>query len=116
MSRVSELKSEIVGEITEFLEKYNIKVLNAVDIDEGSSPIIIEDYSDLEDHYTLDRIVVENVEVTFGSFTEINLECSSCYGNDEVSLYNVNAEVAESVLDWLKENEEKISEIVAEEK
>ena len=106
MQRVSKLRAEIISQIETFLDSHGIKCLTAAEVNEGSSPIIIDGLDD-EDTFTLDRLINDEVDTI--------LECSSCWENTSVSLYDVNAEVAEGILDWLYENEEEISEIVKEE-
>lgn len=106
MGRASELKYKLLEEVYDFLDKHKVKTLNAYDVDEGSSPIVQEDYSTEEDHYTLDRIYFEN--------GELMVDASGCYGNDTFHLSDLDVEVVEGILDWLTENEETIDEIVAE--
>lgn len=49
MSMITEIKYQLLEEIY----KHNISVLNAYDVDEGSSPIVQEDYSDEDNNYLL---------------------------------------------------------------
>ena len=107
MNRVDTLRFNLIEEIETFLNKYDIKKLNAYDVDEGSSPIIIEDKSTLEDNYTLDRIEVDRVG-------DIYVDCSSTYGNDTLLLADCSVDAIEGVLDWLSDNEDTIAELVEE--
>lgn len=110
MSRSSELRRELTEEVWEFLDKYSITNLEAVDVDEGNSPIVMEDKSTLQDDYTLDRIRVDI------DYDTIEVDASGCYGNDTFSLYDLDCETIEGILDWLKDNEETIAELSKEEK
>ena len=105
MSRASELKASLVKEVMEFLDKHSITNLEAVDVDEGNSPIVVEDYSTLQDDYTLDRIKVDKEHGT------VDVDASGCYGNDTFELSDLSAEIIEGILDWLNDNEETISEL-----
>lgn len=108
MSRVDNIKAELTEEIYDFLKKYNISRLNAVDVEEGYSPIIQKDYSDEDNSYTLDRIFFRDGDIV--------LEASGYWGgSDEFYLADVSVEVVEEVHDWLFDNEETIAEIAEEE-
>lgn len=107
MSRITEIKYQLLEEIYDFLTKHNISVLNAYDVDEGSSPIVQEDYSDEDNNYTLDRIYFENGDV--------KVDASGYWGgSDDFYLADLNVEIIESIHEWLFDNEDTIMEIVAE--
>jgi len=105
MSRTSKLKASLVKEVWDFLDKHNITNLEAVDVDEGNSPIVVEDYSTLDDSYTLDRIKVDR------EYGTIDIDASGCYGNDTFELSDLSAEIIEGILEWLNDNEDTISEL-----
>lgn len=105
MGKVGELKLKMVEEIAAILKNHKIDSLYAVNIDEGSSPIIKgeESYYD-ENIYTLDRIYFEDD----GS---ISVDSSSCDDCESGPLMDYGAEAIEGVLEWLKDNEEYLDEI-----
>lgn len=95
-----ELKQSLMNEIWDIVSKHGVTKLSAVDIDECSSPVIMEDHSDLEDHYTLDTLTVDNDSHV------IEIDASGSYGSDTFELQNLPCEIVEGVLEWLKDNED----------
>lgn len=106
MSRVSELKAQILTEIKDFLAYHNVISLESVDVDEGNSPIIIEDWDDENQTYTLDRIV------RYDEYNAVEVEASSSYNSGSYDLDNLDIEILEGILDWLTGNVETIDEII----
>lgn len=109
MSRVSELKAQILTEIKDFLDSRNIVSLESVDVDEGNSPIIIENWDDENQTYTLDRIV------RYDEYNAVKVDASSSYNSGTYDLDNLDIEVLEGILDWLIDNVETIDEILNQE-
>ena len=108
MSRTDDLRFQLIAEVDAFITKYNVKSILASEVGNGNAPIVIEDYSTLQDDYQLDEFKVDEKG-------NVTLTCSSCYCNDEVDLVDLDVDVIEDIRDWLYENEEKIAEILANE-
>ena len=106
MSKRSEkLRSELTSKVWDFLESKGITKLNAADVDEGCSPIVAFDPTDEEDHFTLDRLVVDK------KYGHIIVEGSNTYSNDEWKLYDMPLECVEEILEWLEDNEDIIDDL-----
>ena len=110
MSKKSDkLRSELVSKIWDFLESRNITTLHAVDVDEGSSPIVAFDPSDLEDNFTLDRLIVNK------EYGTITVDGSNTYSNADWEINDLSIECIEGIAEWLEDNDEIIDELDTDE-
>lgn len=107
--KTSELRSELVTKIWDFLKAREITTLEACDVDEGNSPVVFPDNSTEEDHFTLDRLVVDT------EFGTITVEGSNTYSNDEWEINDIPLDCIEAIADWLDEYEEEIGKLCSEE-
>ena len=105
-SKLNVLRQDAIDSIKALMKKHNLQQIDAVDIDEGSSPIIDEDTCDENLTFTLDRVKLENDSLEFDG-------SSSCEnGNwDEES---IPTDALVSISEWLEENEDTIKEIAGE--
>ena len=108
MSRTDDLRFQLIAEVDAFITKHNVKSILASEVDNGNAPVVIEDYSTLQDDYQLDEFKVDEKG-------NVTLTCSSCYCNDEVDLVDLDVDVIEDIRDWLYDNEEESAEILANE-
>jgi TATA-binding protein-associated factor Taf7 len=110
MSKKSDkLRSDLVSKVWNFLESRGITTLEAYEVDAGGSPVVCFDPSTLEDHFTLDRLVVDK------EYGKITVEGSNTYSNDDWDINDIPLECLEELAEWLEDNEEAIGEIVSEE-
>jgi len=107
--KTSELRSELVTKIWDFLESREITTLEAFEVSEGNAPVVAYDPSDLEDNFTLDRLVVDT------EFGTITVEGSNSNSNDEWEINDISLDCIEAIADWLDEYEEEIDELCSEE-
>ena len=105
-SKLHEIRQEAIDSIKALMKKHSLQQINAVDINEGSSPIIDEDTCDENLTFTLDRVKLENESLEFDG-------SSSCENStwDEES---IPTDALVLITDWLEENEDAIKEIAGE--
>ena len=105
-SKLNVLRQDAIDSIKALMKKHNLQQIDAVDIDEGSSPIIDEDTCDENLTFTLDRVKLENDSLEFDG-------SSSCENGtwDEES---IPTDALVSISEWLEENEDTIKEIAGE--
>ena len=105
-SKLNEIRQEAIDSIKALMKKHSLQQINAVDINEGSSPIIDEDTCDENLTFTLDRVKLENESLEFDG-------SSSCENStwDEES---IPTDAHDSITEWLEENEDAIKEIAGE--
>ena len=105
-SKLNEIRQEAIDSIKALMKKHSLQQINAVDINEGSSPIIDEDTCDENLTFTLDRVKLENESLEFDG-------SSSCENStwDEES---IPTDALVLITDWLEENEDAIKEIAGE--
>lgn len=105
-SKLNEIRQEAIDSIKALMKKHSLQQINAVDINEGSSPIIDEDTCDENLTFTLDRVKLENESLEFDG-------SSSCENStwDEES---IPTDALVSITEWLEENEDAIKEIAGE--
>ena len=107
--KTSELRSELVTKIWDFLNSRDITTLEACEVSEGDTPVVAYDPSDLEDNFTLDRLVVDT------EFGTITVEGSNSNSNDEWEINDIPLDCIEAIADWLDDYEEEIDELLEEE-
>jgi hypothetical protein len=105
-SKLKEIRQEAIDSIKALMKKHSLQQINAVDINEGSSPIIDENTCDENLTFTLDRVKLENDSLEFDG-------SSSCENStwDEES---IPTDALVSINEWLEENEDTIKEIAGE--
>ena len=105
-SKLKEIRQEAIDSIKALMKKHSLQQINAVDINEGSSPIIDKNTCDENLTFTLDRVKLENDSLEFDG-------SSSCENStwDEES---IPTDALVSINEWLEENEDTIKEIAGE--
>ena len=106
--KTADLRYELVAKIWDFVSSRNITTLEASEVSEGDTPVVANDPSDLEDNFTLDRLVVDT------EFGTITVEGSNSNSNDEWEIHDVDLECIEAIADWLEDYEEEIDELLEE--
>ena len=107
--KTADLRSELVTKIWDFLNSRDITTLEACEVSEGDTPVVAYDPSDLEDNFTLDRLVVDT------EFGTITVEGSNSNSNDEWEINDIPLDCIEAIADWLEDYEEEIDELLEEE-
>ena len=107
--KTADLRSELVTKIWDFLYNREITTLEACEVSEGDTPVVAYDPSDLEDNFTLDRLVVDT------EFGTITVEGSNSNSNDEWEINDIPLDCIEAIADWLEDYEEEIDELLEEE-
>ena len=102
--RLKEIRNQAIGAITELMKKCNLKTIEAVDIDEGNSPILQENIDDEDGTYTLDRI---GLDVQGNPY----FEGSSCYDNVTFTIDTISTDALLEIQEWLEDNEEGLEDI-----
>ena len=106
--KTADLRYELVAKIWDFVSSRNITTLEASEVSEGDTPVVANDPSDLEDNFTLDRLVVDT------EFGTITVEGSNSNSNDEWEIHDIDLECIEAIADWLEDYEEEIDELLEE--
>ena len=107
MSKVFELKQELVEKIKNFLSSHNIKSLLAYDVDPGCSPILHEDPYDDDMTFQLDRLTVKDNGT-------VDVDGSSCYDQRTWKLGTLSCDALEEIVEWLEDNEDIITSLETE--
>ena len=94
---LGEVRTTICQSIAEFMENHNCTELDVTDFD--STPIIIEDYDDCDNTYTMDRL-------TYDGNGNVEVHCSNCEDCETLYIITLNTDVLIDVYEWLLENEE----------
>lgn len=97
------LREEAANSILSVMHKCNILSIEAVDVDEGSSPIIIEDPDDGNLSYTLDRIKVYNTDRE-----RLLIQASNCWDSADIEEDDLSTDTLIGLSDWVEENEDAI--------
>ena len=106
--KTADLRYELVAKIWDFVSSRNITTLEASEVSEGDTPVVANDPSDLEDNFTLDRLVVDT------EFGTITVEGSNSNSNDEWEINDIPLDCIEAIADWLEDYEEEIDELLEE--
>ena len=103
-SRLQDVRDSALDSIRMALRGNNIELIEAYDIDPGSSPIIQEDPFDDNNTYTLDRIILDGETIYFdGSNASQN-----CSWNDA----NIPTDALLDIADYLDMYADEIREYV----
>ena len=102
LEAIKKIRKEATDHIRAILEKHHLNTLYASDIDEGSSPILVEDTNDSNFTYTLDSIAVNGKTLQF--------EGSNCWDNISINDDTIDVELLCGLADWLDENEDQIED------
>ena len=105
-SKLKELRQKSIDAIKTLINKHNLQQIDAVDIDEGSSPIIDEDTCDENLTFTLDRVTLKDGSLEFDG--------SNCCENHTWDEESIPTDALVSISEWLEENEDAIKEIAGE--
>lgn len=98
------MKKTAIGHIAGLLLDKGVDVIHATDIDEGSSPVVLEDeYAD-DLSYTLDRICVRKSKTA----VQLAVQASNCCETVEVNAATLPVDRLIDILKWLYENQDKI--------
>ena len=95
------LRRAAIKKIEDFMNGHHIERIYASDIEEGSSPIILEDKNDGNLTYTLDQIM----SLADGLY----LRASNCCDTADWKAAYVNTDVLISIADWLFKNKDKFN-------
>ena len=98
--KITEIRETINKDIISLMNKKGIDTIHAYDLDKNSSPIISKHPYDYNDNYTLDRIVLENGELTF--------EASNLTNNDCWNTNSIDIELLAGVAEWLFDHEDNL--------
>ena len=99
---IRKIRKETTEHIRAIMEKHHLDTLYASDIDEGSSPILVEDPNDGNYTYTLTSIILEEGKLTF--------EGSNCCDDISLTENQMDIELLSALADWLDENEDQIED------
>jgi len=102
MTTIERIRKEVLDAIKALLSAHGLTEVYASDVDQGCSPIIREDPHDGNNSFTLDTL-----SVTGGVLT---LSISSCWSEETLDESQVDVETLAGILDWLRENEENLSD------
>ena len=102
MTTIERIRNEVLDAIKALLSAHGLTEVYASDVDQGCSPIIREDPHDGNNSFTLDTL-----SVTGGVLT---LSISSCWSEETLDESQVDVETLAGILDWLRENEDNLSE------
>ena len=100
------LKNETLEHIAAVIRRHGEDVIYAVDIDEGSSPIVIDDEYDGNLTYTLDSIRIKKKKEE----TYIEIQASNCCNTILLDAKKLDIELLFGIFSWLVENEESLEE------
>ena len=100
--KTSELRSELVTKIWDFLKAREMTTLEVSDLGDIYGPIVAYDPSTLSDHFYLDRL---EVDAEFGTIT---VTASNDNSHDEWEINDLALECIENIADWLEENKDDI--------
>lgn len=102
MTTIERIRNEVLDAIKALLSAHGLTEVYASDVDQGSSPIIREDPHVGNNSFTLDTL-----SVTGGVLT---LSISSCWSEETLDESQVDVETLAGILDWLRDNEENLSD------
>lgn len=94
---LGEVRTAICQSIAEFMETHNCTELDVTDFD--STPVIIEDWEDCDNTYTMDRL-------TYDGNGNVEVHCSNSEDSETLYTISLNTDVLIDVYEWLLENEE----------
>lgn len=100
--KTSELRSELVRKIWDFLKAREITTLNVADLGDVYGPIAAYDPSTLSDHFYLDTL---EMDAEFGTIT---VTASNDNSHDEWEINDLALECIENIAEWLEENKKDI--------
>lgn len=101
--QIENVRRELVESIKKKMR--GLAVIEACDLDGGNSPILIEDPTDCDSTFTLDRIVQ-------GRDGELQFDGSSCYENTTLTDSELGIDVLCDIAEYLDEYKEEIEELV----
>lgn len=99
---IGKLRKELCASIADILDKYGIDKLHVSDIDDCYSPIVMEDYMEANNSYTLDAILRKNGDIVFSA--------SNAWNGYDFYINEIGLDFLADILDWLEDNEDEIKE------
>ena len=108
MSKLQKIREEAIAAIKALLAKYGLEQIDAVDIDEGCSPVVRRNPDNDDMTFTLDRVVLKDGKLLF--------DASSCFDNATFDEDSISTDALADILEWLGDNEETIAGIAEETK
>ena len=106
MSKLQKIRREAIEAIKALLAKYGLEQIDAVDIDEGCSPVVRRNPDNDDMTFTLDRVVLKDGKLLF--------DASSCFDNATFDEDSISTDALADIQEWLEENEETIARIAEE--
>lgn len=98
-------REEAINSILSVMHRCHILTIEAVDVDAGSSPIIIEDPNDGNLTYTLDRIKVYKTDRE-----RLLIQVSNCWDSADIEQDDLSTDTLLGLSEWVEENEDVIAE------
>ena len=102
--KIELIREGVLSDIKNLLGRYNLTGVNSYDIDEGCSPIIMEDEFDDNNTYVLDFLSIKNGKLSF--------EGSNCSGEYIWSEETIPTDALVDISDWLEEHTDELEELV----
>lgn len=95
---IQQARKEIVANLIELMKKHNCKKADSTFFD--STPIIIEGSMNSDETFTMDAMYLTN------NNTEIRVECSCAYTNDDFDVSILPTDLLLDLWEWVIENED----------
>ena len=104
-TKTQEIREKLIAEIHDWLDSHELEEVYAVDIDEGSSPIIQEDIKDENNTYTLDRVSRKKITTRVGESTILLFDGGSSHANHTWTEDEISTDALADIAKFLEEYE-----------
>lgn len=100
-TKLQQIRQNAINGILSILKSHSVTEVYAIDICEGSSPVVREDTIEENNTQTLDHIRVENGKLFFSA--------SSCWENSDYNEQTISTDALIDIYEWLEENQDELS-------
>ena len=104
-TKIREIREKLIAEILDWLDSHELDEVYAIDIDEGSSPIIQEDIEDENNTYTLDKVSRKKITTRAGEFAILLFDGSSSHADYTWTEDEISTDALADIAEFLEEYE-----------